>query len=316
MSPGLGQRVFGAEFPSPVLLASGTCGYGQEYADLIPLDEIGGLVTKAVSLDPRPGNPPHRVAETPGGMINAIGLENPGLRGFIEEKLPWLREHLRRAQVFVNVVGHSAEDFAAVVSGLDGEDGFLGYEINVSCPNVKGGTMFGTDETALGDLVEKLRGCTERPLVVKLTPNVPDVGDFARICEEAGADGLSAINTFPGMVVDIARREPLIGNRSGGVSGPAILPMGVYATWRARQSCGLPIMGIGGIRNADDALQYILAGACLVQIGTASFVDPGAAVSVHEGIADYLKTNGIARLEDLVGALGALPGTGPAIPAG
>jgi len=176
--------------------------------------------------------------------------------------------------------------------------------------------MFGTDERALADLVARLRGCTERPLVVKLTPNVPDVGDFARICEEAGADGLSAINTFPGMVVDIGRREPLIGNRSGGVSGPAILPMGVYATWRARQTCGLPIMGIGGIRTAEDALPYILAGACLVQIGTASFVDPGAAVDVHEGISKYLEANGVARLEDLVGALQARPGAGPAIPAG
>lgn len=313
---GLGQRVFGAEFRSPVLLASGTCGYGQEYADLIPLDELGGIVTKAVSVEPRPGNPPHRVAETPGGMINAIGLENPGLDGFIAEKLPWLREHLVHAHVFVNVVGHSAEDFAAVVGGLDGEDGFLGFEINVSCPNVKGGTMFGTDETALAELVRMLRARTERPLVIKLTPNVPDVGDFARICEDAGADGLSAINTFPGMVVDITRREPLIGNRSGGVSGPAILPMGVYATWRARQSCDLPIMGIGGIRSAADALQYILAGACLVQVGTASFVDPDAAVSVHEGLARHLASNEVARLEDLVGALRARPGSGPAIPSG
>ncbi|MXW56092.1 MAG: dihydroorotate dehydrogenase, partial [Gemmatimonadales bacterium] len=173
-----------------------------------------------------------------------------------------------------------------------------------------------TDERALADLVTRLRGCTERPLVIKLTPNVPDVGDFARICEEAGADGLSAINTFPGMVVDIGRREPLIGNRSGGVSGPAILPMGVYATWRARQTCGLPIMGIGGIRNAEAALHYILAGACLVQVGTASFVDPGAAVDVHEGISKFLAANGVARLEDLVGALRSRPGTGPAIPAG
>ena len=313
---GLGQRVFGAEFRSPVLLASGTCGYGQEYADLIPLDELGGIVTKAVSVEPRPGNPPHRVAETPGGMINAIGLENPGLEGFIAEKLPWLREHLVHAHVFVNVVGHSAEDFATVVGGLDGEDGFLGFEINVSCPNVKGGTMFGTDETALAELVRMLRARTERPLVIKLTPNVPDVGDFARICEDAGADGLSAINTFPGMVVDVTRRQPLIGNRSGGVSGPAILPMGVYATWRARQSCDLPIMGIGGIRSAADALQYILAGACLVQVGTASFVDPDAAVSVHEGLARHLASNGDARLEDLVGALRARPGSGPAIPSG
>ena len=312
----LRQTVFGAVFESPVLLASGTCGYGQEYADLIPLDEIGGLVTKAVSLEPRPGNPPHRVAETPGGMINAIGLENPGLEGFVAEKLPWLRDQFSKAHVFVNVVGRSTEDYAAVVEGLDREDGFLGYEINVSCPNVKGGTMFGTDPEALHELVAALRPRTERPLVIKLTPNVPDVGDFARICEDAGADGLSTINTFPGMVVDVDAREPLIGNKSGGVSGPAILPMGVYATWRARQACALPIMGIGGIRNADDALQYVLAGACLVQVGTASFVDPSAAVNVHEGIEAYLAGQGIDRLSDLVGALRAEPVAAPAAPAG
>ncbi|MCG8468232.1 MAG: dihydroorotate dehydrogenase [Gemmatimonadetes bacterium] len=303
-APGaLRQTVFGVEFESPVLLASGTCGYGQEYADLIPLDEIGGLVTKAVSVEPRVGNAPHRVAETPGGMINAIGLENVGLDVFRAEKLPWLDAHLDRAHVFVNVVGRTEEEYATVVAGLDEDAGFLGYEINVSCPNVKDGTMFGTDEAALAALVRRLRAATERPLVVKLTPNVADVGVYARICEDEGADGLSAINTFPGMVIDIERREPLIGNRSGGVSGPAILPMGVYATWRARQSCGLPILGIGGIRTGDDAIQYILAGACLVQIGTASFVDPDAAVDVNDGIARYLERHEVARLSDLVGTL-------------
>ncbi len=174
--------------------------------------------------------------------------------------------------------------------------------------------MFGTDETALAGLVTLLRARTERPLVIKLTPNVADVGVYARICEDAGADGLSAINTFPGMVVDIERREPLIGNRSGGVSGPAILPMGVYATWRASRSCSLPIMGIGGIRNANDAIQYFLAGACLVQIGTASFVDPGAAVAVHEGIAAYLTRGEPERLADVIGVLRAEPAATP--PAG
>lgn len=301
--PRLRQTVFGVEFQSPVLLASGTCGYGREYADLLPLDDLGGLVTKAVSVEPRAGNPPHRVAETPGGMINAIGLENVGLRRFVDEKLPWLAANLSRARVLVNVVGRSCDEYAAVVGGLDGEEGFLGYEINVSCPNVKGGTMFGTDEAALAELVGRLRRETDRPLIVKLTPNVPDVGVFARICEEAGADGLSAINTFPGMLVDVERHRPLIGNRSGGVSGPAILPMGVYATWRAAESCGLPIMGIGGIRDARDALQYILAGATLVQVGTATFVDPDAAVHVHRGIEEHLARHGIAELAALVGAL-------------
>jgi len=299
----LSQRLLGVAFQSPVLLASGTCGYGEEYANLIPLDEIGGLVTKAVSLEPRPGNPPHRVAETPGGMINAIGLQNVGLDRFRSEKLPWLRENLRSARVLINVVGHSAEDYEAVVSGLDSDDGFLGYEINVSCPNVKDGTLFGTDQKALSALVNGLRALTDRPLVVKLTPNVPDIGVYARICEEAGADGLSAINTFPGMLIDVEARRPVIGNVSGGVSGPAILPMGVYLTWRAAAAVSIPVIGIGGIRSGSDALQYILAGASLVQVGTALFVDPSAPVQIQAGIAEYMERHGVERVADLVGAL-------------
>ncbi len=299
---GLSQTLLGATWQSPVLLASGTCGYGPEYAELIPLDEIGGLVTKAVSLEPRPGNPPHRVAETPGGMINAIGLQNVGLAAFRRDKLPWLRDNLSRAHVLINVVGHTAEDFASVVAGLDGAQGFLGFEINVSCPNVKDGTLFGADPVALADLVARLRRETERPLVVKLTPNVPDIGLYARICEESGADGLSAINTFPGMLIDVERRRPVIGNVSGGVSGPAILPMGVYLTWRARSATSLPILGIGGIRSGSDALQYVLAGASLVQIGTALFVDPDVAVTVHREVDDYCRRHGTA-LRDLVGGL-------------
>ena len=299
----LTQRLWGVEFQSPVLLASGTCGYGAEYAGLIPLDEIGGIVTKAVSLEPRSGNPPHRVAETPGGMINAIGLQNVGLERFRAEKLPWLKEHLSSARVLVNVVGRTVEDFANVVAGLDDAEGFLGYEINVSCPNVKGGTLFGTDPKALSDLVRRVREKTERPVIVKLTPNVPDIALYARVCEDAGADGLSAINTFPGMLIDVEARRPVIGNVSGGISGPAILPMGVYLTWRTAQAVELPVIGVGGIRSAADALQYLLAGASLVQVGTALFVDPDVAINVHRGIEDYLERHSVDRLTDLVGAL-------------
>lgn len=304
---GMTQQLFGVEFQSPVLLASGTCGYGEEYAGLIALDEIGGIVTKAVSVEPRPGNPPHRVAETPGGMINAIGLQNVGLARFKAEKLPWLRANLRRARVLVNVVGRTADEFAAVVRGLDDEDGFLGYEINVSCPNVKGGTLFGTDPEALSELVGRVRRATERPVVIKLTPNVPDIGIYARVCAEAGADGLSTINTFPGMLIDVERRRPVIGNVSGGVSGPAILPMGVYLTRQAAAAVDLPIIGIGGIRSGSDALQYILAGASLVQIGTALFIDPDVAVRVHRGIEAYLARHEMEDLSELVGALDTTP---------
>lgn len=299
----LRQELLGAEFVSPVMLASGTCGYGPEYAGLVPLEELGGIVTKAVSVEPRSGNPPHRVSETPGGMINAIGLANVGLERFIAEKLPWLRDNLRRANVLVNVVGNSIDEFASVVAGLNDQEGFLGFEINVSCPNVEGGTMFGTDPSALAGLVSRLRRETDRPIIVKLTPNVPDIGAFAVICEESGADGLSTINTFPGMLIDVERRKPVIGNVSGGVSGPAILPMGVYLTWQASRACSIPVIGIGGICSASDALQYILAGASLVQIGTALFVDPQAPVEVNEGLRAYLARHEIGRLSDLVGAL-------------
>jgi dihydroorotate dehydrogenase (NAD+) catalytic subunit len=303
---GLIQHLWGVEFQSPVLLASGTCGYGEEYSDLIPLDEIGGIVTKAVSVEPRTGNPPHRVAETPGGMINAIGLQNVGMDRFRAEKLPWLNSHLERAQVLVNVVGRTVEDYASVVRGLDDASGFLGFEINVSCPNVKGGTLFGTDPEALSDLVASVRGATQRPVIVKLTPNVPDISLYARVCEEAGADGLSTINTFPGMLIDINARRPVIGNVSGGVSGPAILPMGVYLTWCASQAVDIPVIGIGGIRSASDAMQYILAGASLVQVGTALFVDPVVAVQVQQGIQTYVEESGL-DLSQLVGAV-QIPG--------
>ncbi len=299
----LSQDVFGVTFQNPVLLASGTCGYGEEYSDIIAVDELGGIVTKAVTPQPRPGNPPVRVSETPGGMINSIGLANVGLERFKREKLPWIRENIGNARVLVNVAGWTVDDFVTVVSGLDGEDGFLGYEINVSCPNVEGGTVFGTDEQSLGPLVRALREATQRPLVIKLSPNVPDIGVFAQICEQNGADGLSTINTFPGMIVDVEAHRPLIGNMTGGISGPAIMPMGVYATWLAASRVSLPVIGIGGIRNADDALQYILAGASLVQVGTAMFVDPYAAPETVAGLDEFCERQGVARLSDLVGAL-------------
>ena len=299
----LSQEVFGVTFQNPVLLASGTCGYGEEYARIIPVDELGGIVTKAVTPEPRAGNPPTRITETPAGMINSIGLANLGLEGFKREKLPWIRENLKTARVLVNVAGRSVEDYVEVVTGLENEEGFLGYEINVSCPNVKGGTMFGTDETALAQLVDALRQTTARPLVVKLSPNVADISVFAQICEENGADGLSAINTFPGMVIDVEARRPVIGNITGGISGPAIRPMGVYATWKAASRVDIPVIGIGGICDANDALEYILAGASLVQIGTAMFTDPQSAPDTVQGLREICGRLGVTKLSELVGAL-------------
>jgi len=249
------------------------------------------------------GNPPPRVTETPGGMINAIGLANVGLERFKREKLPWLRENLRKAKFFVNVAGKTVDDFVTVVAGLDDEDSFVGYEIDVSCPNVEGGTLFATDEDALAKLVRALRSTTRRPLVVKLAPNVPDIGVFAEICADGGADGLSCINTFPGMVIDVEKRRPVIGNVTGGVSGPAIRPMGVHATWVAASRTNLPVIGVGGIRSASDALEYILAGASLVQIGTASFVDPHTAPNVIQELSEICERQCVGRISELVGAL-------------
>jgi dihydroorotate dehydrogenase (NAD+) catalytic subunit len=299
----LSQEVFGVTFQNPVLLASGTCGYGEEYARIIAVDELGGIVTKAVTPEPRAGNPPTRITETPAGMINSIGLANLGLEGFKREKMPWIRENLRHARVLINVAGRSVEDYVEVVSGLEDEEGFLGYEINVSCPNVKGGTMFGTDEKALAQLVGALRPVTARPLVVKLSPNVADIGVFAQICEANGADGLSAINTLPGMVIDVEARRPVIGNVTGGISGPAIRPMGVYSTWKAASKVDIPVIGIGGICDAKDAMEYILAGASLVQIGTAMFTDPQSAPDTVRGLYDFCDRLGVKRISELVGAL-------------
>lgn len=301
----LSLQVFGATFQNPILLASGTCGYGQEYSGVIDVDALGGIVTKAVTPKRRRGNLPTRITETPAGMINSIGLANVGLEGFKREKLPWIQENLRSAQVLVNVAGWTVEDFVGVVEGLNEEVGFLGYEINVSCPNVKGGTLFGTDEKALAVLVKALRESTSRPLIIKLTPNVPDIGVFAEICEANGADGLSTINTFPGMVIDVDTRRAVIGNETGGVSGPAILPMGVYATRVAATRVDLPVIGIGGVRNAKDALQYLLAGASLIQIGTAMFVDPFTAPEVVAGISEFCEKHGVGEISEIIGALEA-----------
>jgi len=271
----LAQELFGAEFQNPVLLASGTCGYGEEVSEILDLDALGGIVTKAVTPEPRAGNPAPRVAEYDAGMLNSVGLANVGLERFRAEKLPWLARNLSRAQVLVNVAGAAVEDYVRVIEALEGEPGFLGFELNVSCPNVKkGGAMFSTSEELLADVVRQARAATRRPLIVKLAPNVPDIGRMAEVAVDAGADGLTLINTFPGLLFDLETRRPVLGAGAGGVSGPGILPMGVHAVWKARQRVDVPIIGVGGVRTAHDALQYIFAGASLVEIGTASFWIP------------------------------------------
>jgi dihydroorotate dehydrogenase (NAD+) catalytic subunit len=299
----LAQQVFGVEFQNPVLLASGTCGYGEEMEGFFDIDDLGGFVTKAVTAEVRDGNAAPRVTEFQGGMLNSIGLANVGLDAFVADKLPWLARRLERARVLVNVAGKTVEEYAEIVAALDGRDGFLGYELNVSCPNVKeGGAVFAASESLLARVVAGVRAVTRRPVIVKLAPNVPDIGRMAAVVEGEGADGLTLINTFPGLLFDLETRTPVLGAGTGGVSGPAVLPMGVHAVWQARRRVAIPIIGVGGIRSGRDAVQYLLAGACLVEIGTASFADPRAAMRVLSGIERFGESVRVADVRELVGA--------------
>ncbi|MEJ2678437.1 MAG: dihydroorotate dehydrogenase, partial [Gemmatimonadota bacterium] len=258
----LAQTVWGAEFQNPILLASGTAGYGQELDGLLDLDALGGIVTKAVTPEPRNGNPPMRAAEYDAGMLNSVGLANVGLEAFRRDKLPWLRQRLRRARVLVNVAGRTVGDYIQVIRTLDDDDGFLGYELNVSCPNVReGGAIFCMSPQLLQEVVAAARAATERPLVVKLSPNLPDIGSTAAIAVDTGADGVTLINTFPGLLFDVETRTSLLGAGTGGVSGPGVLPMGVHAVWQAHRRVDVPLVGVGGVRTGDDAVQYLLAGA-------------------------------------------------------
>ncbi|MFP4623082.1 MAG: dihydroorotate dehydrogenase [Gemmatimonadota bacterium] len=299
----LAQTVFGAEFQNPVLLAGGTAGYGRELDALLDLDALGGIVTKSVTPEPRAGNPPVRTAEYAGGMLNSIGLANVGLEAFRAEKLPWLRERLRAAQVLVNVAGKTVEDYVAVIDGLEDTAGFLGYELNVSCPNVKeGGAAFCARRDLLDEVVRAARARTSRPLVVKLAPNLPDIGGTAAVAVEAGADGLTLINTFPGLLFDVDTGTAVLGAGTGGVSGPAVLPMGVHAVWQAAQRVDVPIIGVGGIRTGEDAVQYLLAGASLVEIGTATFADPRTPDRVLAELRRHGGRREISDLRQLIGA--------------
>lgn len=295
-------EVFGAKFQNPVMLASGTCGYGEELREYLDIDALGGFVIKAVTSEERAGNPAPRVAEYGFGMLNSIGLANVGLDVVIRDKLPWLARNIARARVFVNVAGKTVEEFAYIITALDSHAGFFGYELNVSCPNVKeGGTWFSSRPDLLRSAVEAARKATSKPVLVKLAPNVPDIGGMAEIAAEAGADGLTMINTVPGMLFDLESRRAVLGAGSGGVSGAGILPVGVHAVYQARKRVAIPIIGVGGIRTAQDAAQYLLAGASLVQIGTATFADPRAAQRVLSGMKRLGRQLGVKHVAELIG---------------
>ncbi|MDA8427156.1 MAG: dihydroorotate dehydrogenase [Treponema sp.] len=302
MKAELRVRLGALELPNPVGVASGTFGYGAEYEELVDIDALGALYTKAVTPEPRPGNEVPRIVETPSGMLNSIGLANPGLEVFVAEKLPALRA--RRCPVIVNVAGSTEDDYRRVVERIEEEGGVSGYEINVSCPNVRhGGLSFGTDPAQVERLTSSLRAATKRCLIVKLTPNVTDIAAIAKAAEAGGADAVSCINTLVGMAIDVKSRRSRLAAGTGGLSGPAIRPVGVASVFRVSRAVRIPVIGLGGITCANDALEYLLAGARAVQVGTGTFVDPRCGERVLEGIRAWMEAEGVERVEDAAGLL-------------
>ncbi len=294
----------GITFQNPLLLAAGTAGYGREIASLIQLDDLGGLVTKAVSLEIRSGAPAPRVAELADGMINAVGLANPGAAEVRKAHLPWLEKNLSRARVIVNVLGNTTPDFAEVITILDDSPSISAYELNVSCPNVRAGGMeFGSDPASLAELIRRAREATKRPLFVKLSPTLPKIADTAMIAVDAGADGITVVNTFPGLAIDVERRAPVLGFGTGGVSGSALLPIGLLAAYRVSQAVNVPVIGVGGVSSATDLLQYMMAGASLVAIGTAAMRDPRLAPRIVGDLEKWCVKHGVANVSELRGTL-------------
>jgi dihydroorotate dehydrogenase (NAD+) catalytic subunit len=301
-------RIAGLELKNRVLVASGTYGYGDDCLETADPRKLGGIITKSLSLKPRIGNPPVRIAETAGGMLNSIGLANIGVHRFLSEKLPFLRSV--DTAVIANIAASTIEEYCEVLRILEGEDGIDGFEINVSCPNVReGGLIFGTNCTAVAEITRRLRALTKKPLLVKLTPNVTHIAEFARAVEAEGGDAVSVMNTLIGMAIDIKTRKPVLSTVTGGLSGPAIKPVALAKVYEAARAVRIPVIGIGGITNASDALEFLIAGATAVQVGTANFIDPAAGIKVAEGIARYCDENGIPDVADLVGSLDAGSGT-------
>jgi dihydroorotate dehydrogenase (NAD+) catalytic subunit len=298
----LSVRIGALTLKNPVIAASGCFGYGVEYADIVDLSSLGGIVVKGLFLNEREGHPAPRIVETPAGMLNAIGLQGIGVRRFVEEKLPELRA--RRATVLVNVCGTTLDEYVEVSRILSEHEGVAAIELNISCPNIKeGGIQFGCSLIGTYDVVNAVRKVTTLPVIPKLTPNVTDVASFARAAEDAGADAVSLVNTFLAMVIDVETRRPKISNIVGGLSGPAIRPIAVRMVYECRQAVKIPVIGMGGIADARDALEFIIAGAAAVQVGTANFADPCLWRRLLDGIGDYLRRHDIRAVSDLVGSI-------------
>ncbi|MEF2795611.1 MAG: dihydroorotate dehydrogenase [Hydrogeniiclostridium sp.] len=293
--------VAGVELANPLIAASGTFGFGREYAEFYPLSTLGGISCKGITLQERPGNPPPRIAETPSGMLNAVGLQNPGVDHFIEKDLPWLRQ--QGTAVIANIAGNTPEDYCAMAEKLSDSDVDM-IEMNISCPNVKqGGVQFGTSCEGVGSITAAVRKHCKKPLMVKLSPNVSDIGEIAAAAEAAGADAISLINTLTGMRIDIRTRRPIIRNNTGGLSGPAVFPVAVRMVWQASQRVKIPVVGLGGIATWQDAVEMLLAGATALQIGTVLFTDPYAPVKILDGLNRFLDEEGLSSVTELTGGI-------------
>ncbi len=305
MNLNLGVRIGSLELRNPVMPASGTFGYGEEYAEFLDLSNLGAVVVKGLSLLPKEGNPPPRIVETASGMLNAIGLQNIGIQRFIEEKMPFLRTY--DTKVIVNFFGDSIDEYVAAAEKLSSVEGIHALEMNISCPNKQAGwCIFGTDPKVTTQVVSAVRKATKLPLIVKLSPNVTDISLMARVAVDAGADALSVINTLTGMVIDIRTRKPKLANRTGGLSGPAIKPVAVRMVYEVFKAVKVPVIGMGGIMHADDAIEFLLAGATAVAVGTANFVNPKATIDILDGIMTYMKEEKIDDINLLRGAAHAI----------
>lgn len=300
--PDLSVDLGGIKLQNPVMTASGTFGYGREFDELLDLDRLGAIVVKGLHLEPAIGNPPPRIVETPCGMLNAIGLENVGVDLFLKEKLPFFKRFA--TPVIANIYGRTIDEYAKIAARLGGAEDVAGIEVNISCPNIKaGGLAFGTSTATAGRVVHAVRKQTKKPVIVKLSPNVTDIAEIAKSVESNGADAVSLINTITGMAIDIETQRPRLGNITGGLSGPAIKPVALRMVWQTVQQVNIPVIGIGGISTATDALEFLIAGAAAVQVGTANFVNPRATIDVIDGIEAFLIDKQIARITDLIGTL-------------